>query len=234
MGMDKVEERAVDICNRCWHEINFKANVKKTTKTATEGFEIFGQDGLMDNLAGITSSKRRKTEESASEKPLDSGLLKYDKRQKMRIIRDEQGNIQFPVIVSNSLKILDLGKIEHERPAFHTEKNYFPIGFKSIRDHLSMVTAGEKVPYTCEIIDGGTRPMYRVTPSDDENYSITRSSATGCWLDIVQRVNLIMNNRNKNSLTVSGPERFGLSDDNVIGLLKQLPDAEKCLRFIKK
>ena len=76
--------------------------------------------------------------------------------------------------------------------------------------------------------------MYRVTPSDDKNYSITRSSATGCWLDIVQRVNLIMNNRNKNSLTVSGPERFGLSDDNVIGLLKQLPNAEKCLRFIKK
>ena len=80
MGMDKVEERVVDICNRCWHEINFKASVKKTTKTATEGFEIYGQDGLMDNLAGITSSKRRKIEESASEKPIDSGLLKYDKR----------------------------------------------------------------------------------------------------------------------------------------------------------
>lgn len=97
-----------------------------------------------------------------------------------------------------------------------------------------MVTAGARVAYTCEIIDGGARPMYRVTPSDDADNPITRDSSTGCWIDIVRRVNLLMNNRNRNSLTVSGPERFGLSDDAVIGLLRQMPNVDKCLRFAKK
>ena len=36
-------------------------------------------------------------------------------------------------------------------------------------------------------------------------------------------------------VTVSGPERYGLAEPNVIKLMQQLPNADKCARFkVKK
>ena len=35
-------------------------------------------------------------------------------------------------------------------------------------------------------------------------------------------------------MTVSGPERFGLADCTIMKLLKELPNAEKCQKFVWK
>ena len=50
-----------------------------------------------------------------------------------------EGNIIYPIVISPTLSILNLGVIEWERPAFHSEKNIFPIGYKSLRKNTSMV-----------------------------------------------------------------------------------------------
>jgi hypothetical protein len=52
-------------------------------------------------------------------------------KNRIQIETDEEGNIKYPIIIHQTLKILDLGYIDHERPAYHTANNIFPIGFKS-------------------------------------------------------------------------------------------------------
>lgn len=76
----------------------------------------------------------------------------------------------------------ELGIIEYERPLYHTEKNLFPIGYKSLREHNSQLTLGQRCIYSCEILDGGPKPQFRVTPGDDPKNPIVRDSSTGCWV----------------------------------------------------
>lgn len=54
---------------------------------------------------------------------------------------------------------------------------------------------------------------------DDPENTIIRDSSTGCWIDICKRINEMQRNK-RNNVTVSGPERYGLSDINVIRLLQ--------------
>jgi len=62
---------------------------------------------------------------------------------KVNIERDLEGNILYPIVISPTLSILNLGVVDWERPAYHSEKNIFPIGFKSLRKGTSMVTLGK-------------------------------------------------------------------------------------------
>ena len=133
-------------------------------------------------------------------------------------------------MINNSLSIECLGTLDWNKPLYHTEKNLFPIGFKSMREHLSLVNPGERCQYMCEILDGGSKPLYKVTSMDEPNNPIMKDSSTGCWIDICKKLNDISGNRRMN-VTVSGPERFGLADLNVIRILQTLPNAEKCSKY---
>jgi hypothetical protein len=52
-----------------------------------------------------------------------------------------------------------------------------------------MVNPGGRCQYLCEILDGGSRPLYKVTPIDDQENPIIRDSSTGCWIEIYKRIN---------------------------------------------
>lgn len=69
-----------------------------------------------------------------------------------------------------------------------------------------------------------------MTPLDDAENPIIRDSSTGCWIDICKRINEMQGNK-RNNVTVSGPERYGLADINVIKLMQQLPGADKCGKY---
>jgi hypothetical protein len=56
------------------------------------------------------------------------------KATKNLLSKNEAGEILYPIIVNNSLVIQNLGTIDFQRPLYHTEKNLFPIGFKSLRE----------------------------------------------------------------------------------------------------
>lgn len=93
--------------------------------------------------------------------------LKRIKSGKNLIKKNDQGDIVYPIVVNNSLVIENLGIIDWQRPQYHTEKNLFPIGFKSVREHQSVNIPGERCQYICEILDGGSKPLYKVTAMDD-------------------------------------------------------------------
>jgi hypothetical protein len=88
---------------------------------------------------------------------------------KVNVERDLEGHIIYPIQISPTLTILNLGVVDWERPGYHSEKNIFPIGFKSVRKGTSMTTLGKQDEYICEILNGGARPFFKVTCSSDPN-----------------------------------------------------------------
>jgi len=101
---------------------------------------------------------------------------------KTTLQRDAEGNIVYPIRINSSLTIANLGVIEHRRPLFHNDKNFFPIGFRSLREHNSQTRPGERCLYVCEVLDGREKPQYRVTAMDDPGNPIVKDSSTGCWV----------------------------------------------------
>lgn len=190
------------------------------------------------NLQKFGKKKRPADELTFDEKGQIKAMIpiKKAKISRLTIPRDDDGNIQYPIMINNSLTILNLGQIETERPGYHKDRNIFPIGFQSIREHSSMFSPGERMQYYCEILDGGPKPLFRVTPMKDgepmEEHSIVKDSSTGCWIVICNRVNEMQRSR-RSKVTVSGTERFGLWDPSVVKLIHELPGAELLVQPIK-
>ena len=129
-----------------------------------------------------------------------------------------EGNIIYPICVTGTLKILNLGVIDPSRNLFHSTANIFPIGFKSVREAASIFEIGKRADFTCEILDDGSKPMFKVTCNEDPSGSIIRDSASGSWLDFVKRTNDIQQIR-KTKPSVSGPDRFGLAEPAVLRII---------------
>lgn len=93
-----------------------------------------------------------------------------------------------------------------------------------------MFNKGQRAKYRCEILEGEGRPIYKVIPEEDSDNPIIKDSSTGCWVHICQRVNNLQDVK-KEKVTISGTERFGLLEQNVVRLLEDLPEAEKCTKY---
>ena len=137
-----------------------------------------------------------------------------------------------PYQVSASLKLVHVGVI-HASEHYHSEHNLFPVGFKTIRTHNSMNHRNVKTEYTCEILDGGDKPIYKITCAEDPTNPIVRDSSTGCWIYVCNKINEIAEKK-KAKVTISGTERFGLLDPIVVSLLESLPNADTCSRYVFK
>ena len=52
-----------------------------------------------------------------------------------------------------------------------------------------MFHIGKEDTYICEIIDGGQKPLFKVTASEDPNNPLMQTSASGVWIEICKRIN---------------------------------------------
>ena len=159
----------------------------------------------------------------------------HDKKieNKLNVKRDSNGNIIYPIIINNNLKILNLGEIIYDNKNFHSEKNIFPVGYKSVREHQSMFNLQNRAEYTCEILKGETKPIYKLTSSEDVEHPIIKDSSTACWIVVGNAINELQGNKRK-KVTISGTERFGLCDPKVVKLLTSLPNADKVIKQMSK
>jgi hypothetical protein len=88
-----------------------------------------------------------------------------------------------------------------------------------------MFVRGGRCDYKCEILQGAEgKPLFRVTSYEDLEHPITRDSCSGCWLFVCEKVNQLSDHK-KEKVTVSGPDRFGLSQPQVVELLEELPNS---------
>ena len=108
---------------------------------------------------GITTKKK-------SEKAIPMVPLSLD-----HVKRDESGQIICPLRINPSLTILDFGEINWENPLFHSTVNFFPVGFKSVREHRSAKNPdSEKSVYTCSITEHEGKPLFTLECPSEEIY----------------------------------------------------------------
>lgn len=91
--------------------------------------------------------KFKKMNASSAAGNLSCGNTKIDikrKITKINVDRDGDGNIKYPIVVMPTLTILNLGIVDYERPNYHSEKNIFPIGWKSVREATSYKNVGSR------------------------------------------------------------------------------------------
>lgn len=118
------------------------------------------------------------------------------------------------------LTIYNWGRVD-ARPGFHTRKYMYPIGFKSSRLFQSYVDFSRKTEMVCEILDGGTEPIFRLTPADAPSDHMDGPSGSHVWAQLLRRVNERRPPDSKEIRTsISGPEYFGLSNQTVMSVLE--------------
>ncbi|KAL0491809.1 hypothetical protein AKO1_010220 [Acrasis kona] len=139
-----------------------------------------------------------------------------------------------PLELGTVLTITALGVIDYQRNDFHTERYIYPIGFKSERQYKSFTNPSDKVAYMCEIQDGTSGPIFKVTASDNPSIVFTSSTPTGCCTPLVKKVNDVAGSGKRSTTSVSGPEFFGFSSPRVMQLIELLPNADKCANYVKK
>ena len=152
-----------------------------------------------------------------------------------------------PWQVSQQVTVLSLGRIEYIRPAYHTPKCLYPIGYAALRREGD--AAG--TTWRCEVVDGGDVPTFRVTgPLASDGTTLAKGGAVyeaqhpaNAWSAARQRVG----GRKSGGADGSGPpaapaapaappprggpggaELFGLSHKRVAAALQRLPDAPRC------
>ncbi len=76
--------------------------------------------------------------------------------------------------------------------------------------------------------------MFRVTSSEEPDNPIVKESTSGCWLEFAKKIEVLQNLRKGGKVTVSGPDRYGLQEQSVVKLIQQLPNADKCKKYIFK
>ena len=175
--------------NLCFY---FKESMPKYKNSLKRPFKTADHGGVGSN--GIDMSHGRGTKLDPS-KPITA----------CKVEKDAEGNIIYPIVVSPCLKILNLGAVEYDRPNYHSARNIFPIGFKSVREYPSMFTPNSRCDYVCEILDGGINPEYRVTCSEDPQNPIIKDTSSGAWIEICRNINELQGTQKKN-IAVSGPD----------------------------
>jgi hypothetical protein len=65
-----------------------------------------------------------------------------------------EGSASMNNILIGNNAILDVGRIEWQKPEYHSERYIYPIGYKAQRHYTSYVNPEARIVYTCEILEG--------------------------------------------------------------------------------
>jgi len=146
------------------------------------------------------------------------------------VVRDKTGQPKMPIILGGGELIIEnLGTIIPRAP-YVTEKHIWPIGFASSRYFSSMINPDQRVKYTSQIVDDGTKPQFIVTAADDLENPIVSYSPSGAWRTVLKRVmGKGMSDDSKKNISVSGTLRFGLAHPVVSHLIRELPNGSDLL-----
>eukprot|EP00854_Cymbomonas_tetramitiformis_P004620 gene4620-5659_t len=205
------------------------------------------------------SSEERKAAQAAATAAATAAmeLLPAHKRKRMTVApgalaaakfpevqRDGSGMPVMPISLGPSLRVLRLGNVD-PRPTFHSENYIWPVKYRSERHYASCKDPDARVVYTCEIVDGGGVPEFRVTAADAPEEPIS-SLATLVALTRTKQAPIATvrtpgvegpfaaaDTRIRNgAATVSGPEMFGFAHPTIHRLILELPGVESCTKYV--
>ncbi|GAB0496128.1 hypothetical protein MMPV_007438 [Pyropia vietnamensis] len=151
-----------------------------------------------------------------------------------RVLRNHDGTPKMPLQLG-VLTIESLGVIEYQRPGFHTERTLYPIGYRSLRNYLSLAHPDQQCNYVCEVVDvGDATPKFRVTCTDDTSISFLGESPSAAWGQVMVGIRGRVPERRRQRVNVSGPEYFGFAHVIVQELLQELPNVDRCTAYVRR
>jgi len=146
----------------------------------------------------------------------------------------EDGEIVFPLMITPSSWIINIGTVVYDRPGWHTSRYIYPAGFKSCKLYASVTHPDERVNWISEIVDTGKKnPLFKVYMEDNPKICYQAESPSSPWSCVLKALAKAKNDKSK-SLAISGPEAFLLTAPVVTYLIQKLPGADKCREYIFK
>eukprot|EP01012_Entosiphon_sulcatum_P010410 TRINITY_DN16076_c1_g1_i1.p1 TRINITY_DN16076_c1_g1~~TRINITY_DN16076_c1_g1_i1.p1 ORF type:complete len:392 (-),score=49.62 TRINITY_DN16076_c1_g1_i1:46-1173(-) len=140
--------------------------------------------------------------------------------------------LELPLEVGG-FKLISLGHV-NTGAHFSVTRYIFPVGYKIMRLHTSFIKPEEKVEYSCEILEGEEKPLFKVVAADS-NLVFTADTPSGAWQPILKRVaeaKIKLDPNSRSASTISGPVQFGLAHPVVAALIRKLSDADKCPNYL--
>lgn len=148
------------------------------------------------------------------------------------------GPISFPLRLSSTLNLVNLGKVVYDRDTFHNDRYIYPAGYESEKLSFSIFNPAEKCWYRSLIIDRGLKePVFRVEVKNNSKYYFEGNAPSNPWLAVLKAVDdkrKEMGMDVQKSKTVSGPEFYGLAHSVVKNLLAKMENADKCKKFMSR
>jgi len=146
------------------------------------------------------------------------------------IERDANGSPVLPINLGDVV-VESLGVVVPRSP-FVTSNNIYPVGFRSVKTFTSAKDPSTQTRYTSQILDIGGRPMFMVIAADDPTAPIISNSAMQAWKTVLQRITAKGGDYQRGKATnVSGSKFFGLSNQIIKDLVKELPDGNKAVQL---
>lgn len=177
------------------------------------------QSSLPNTEVKTTGKKRRNPSADAS--------LSFKKN--VKVSYDDDGNPIMP-LTFGVVTILSLGSVVTDRPAFHSKRYIWPVGFKSTRSYASITNPNGQGVYYSQIVDGGDAPKFEVWSEDLPDRIFVGATPTGAWGFVVKLANELRGKKDASN-SASGPDYFGLSNQIVAKLIEELPGANLCTNY---
>lgn len=85
--------------------------------------------------------------------------------------------------------------------------------------------------YHCTILDGGDGPKFQIIAHDQPDKTrVIAGTATGAWSIVVRAAYHIRHRQD--TVRVSGPDFFGLSQNSIKHLIQGLPNADRLKDYV--
>ena len=129
------------------------------------------------------------------------------------------------------MKVLNIGELV-VKDGWYNAGYIFPKGYSAMIEYKDMQDPNTKSLYLCEILDGGSKPLFKIT-SEKLSKIFTGKSPTACWKQILDEINetLKINKQPVVKTQVAGPEYFGLNDPVIVEAIEALDSKKTCLMY---
>jgi hypothetical protein len=197
----------------------------------------FWPDGRMVVLGSRTESWVETTSEAPGSylEPADDGPRETSRRRGRRVAEDLDANIpdlladvKLPLPFFSKLSsdnvLVSLGTIEPD-DAFHTSKFLLPVGYEV---HCTLGFRGsDSERFSSSIAKGDDgNVLYRVKSLDKPDRVFeSGSSMSAVWREALQAI------KGQESVYSPGTSYYGMTNEKILALLEQLPNAEACERY---
>ena len=151
---------------------------------------------------------------------------------------NSDGTPIFPIKIGSNLKLVAVGSVVYDRKSFHNERYVYAAGYTTERLYTSVLDPSSKVWYKSQIVDrGGPDPVFRIEMVDDPSISFEGPTPTSPCVQLnkaIEEKKKELNQPSNKSVSVSGPEFFGLGTNIVQHLLQNLENVDKLEKFVKR